>query len=90
MKVAVKKPGLEMTPIMSELDLTYKVCPAAVTHDPIEDTFTSRSKLTVRTEPSPCCVLSSSKLNCSSVRAASNNVLSWRSSCYPAPALGRA
>lgn len=24
MKVAVKKPGLEMTPIMSELDLTYK------------------------------------------------------------------
>lgn len=26
MKVAVKKPGLEMTPIMSELDLTYKVC----------------------------------------------------------------
>jgi hypothetical protein len=27
MKVAVKKPGLEMTPIMSELDLTYKVCP---------------------------------------------------------------
>ena len=30
MKVAVKKPGLEMTPIMSELDLTYKVRPAAV------------------------------------------------------------
>jgi glucose-6-phosphate 1-dehydrogenase len=29
MKVAVKKPGLEMTPIMSELDLTYKVRPAA-------------------------------------------------------------
>jgi len=25
MKMAVKKPGLEMTPIMSELDLTYKV-----------------------------------------------------------------
>lgn len=33
MKLAVKKPGLEMTPIMSELDLTYKVpcvCPLAL------------------------------------------------------------
>ena len=41
MKVAVKKPGLEMTPIMSELDLTYKVRAAAIVSyykdDGIED-----------------------------------------------------
>ena len=39
MKVAVKKPGLEMTPIMSELDLTYKVCwlPSTRRDDSVED-----------------------------------------------------
>ena len=37
MKFALKQPGLQMTPIMSELDLTYRVClpPCALSKYPL-------------------------------------------------------